>query len=354
MGVSCEKQPMKFYRHYTDIPDHARGGSVALGNFDGVHRGHRAVLTAAARWAKHLVAPLGVVTFDPHPRRFFRPQEPPFQITPLSIKTRILGDMGVDVVYALPFDDALSQQSPAVFVDEILLAGLGVRCVVTGEDFMFGQGRRGTITELAALAAKRGFDYEAVPVRHQASGPPYASTHIRECLRAGNMKQAAALLGRVWEVEGVVEKGEGRGRHIGFPTANICIADSIHPAAGVYAVWVALSSPADKQQYEKQKWHPGVANYGRRPTFGSSAPVLEVHILDDDADLYGQSLRVAFIDFIRSERRFADSAELRQQIDLDCQKARTILAQHAPGTPAIEPLKDTTSQPHSPNARDSS
>ena len=327
---------MKLYRHYADLPDHARGGSVALGNFDGVHHGHRAVLGRAAMRADRLVTTFGVVTFDPHPRQFFRPQDPPFQITPLPIKARILEDMGVDVVYALTFDVGLAHRSPEEFIDEILVAGLGVRCVVTGEDFMFGRGRSGTTSQLAALAAERGFEYVTVPVCHQESGPPYASTHIRDCLRAGDMQQAATLLGRVWEVEGVVEKGEGRGRHVGFPTANIQIEDYIRPAVGVYAVCVAVLSQAGTPQ---QQWHPAVANYGHRPTFGSSAPVLEVHLLDYNADLYGRSLRVAFVDFIRPERVFQDGVALRKRIDLDCQKARTVLSQYNPGIPADQALK---------------
>ncbi len=314
---------MKLYRHGADMPDHARGGAVALGNFDGIHLGHRAVLTQAAMRADDLGGVFGVVTFDPHPRRFFRPEEPPFQITPLCAKARILEDMGVDVVYALTFDAGLADLSPAAFVDEILVARLGVRCVVTGADFMFGKGRRGTQTELMALAAERGFDYVSVPICHQENDQPYASTSIRDYLRAGDMKQAARLLGRAWEVEGQVKKGEQRGRHIGFPTANVQIEDYIRPALGVYAVFVALSSSGRKQQ----SWHPAVANYGHRPTFGSQAPLLEIHVLDYDGDLYDQSVRVGFIDFIRPEQNFENVAVLRDHIDRDCQTARAVLSQ---------------------------
>jgi riboflavin kinase/FMN adenylyltransferase len=296
---------MLLLRHYGDLPDAARGAVAAVGNFDGLHRGHQAVLRAAAEEARRRAAPRLVLTFEPHPRRFFRPEAPPFRLTSFRTKARHLEALGVDVLVVLHFDQALAETSAEDFVRLVLADGLGASHVVVGSDFVFGHRRRGNTALLAGLAPAAGFGLTAVPPVGDGQGEIYSSTAIREALGAGDPVRAAALLGRPWEIEGRVEPGERRGHRLGFPTANLALADFAQPRPGVYAVRAGVD------QGERTVWRDGVANFGRRPTFDGNSVWFEVHLFDYAGDLYGAHLRVA---------------ALKAQIGEDVYRARHALA----------------------------
>jgi len=310
---------MRVFRH-TTATGADRGAVVAVGNFDGVHRGHQAVIAAAKAKAAALGAPFAVLTFEPHPRRIFQPGAPPFRLTPFRAKSRALETLGVDLLFTLHFDLAFAQKSAEEFVSAILVEGLGVRAVVIGYDFVFGHRRRGNADLLRAEGQKQGFDVDVVAPVAGASGVVYSSTQIREHLSAGRTREAAALLGRAWEIDGRVEEGDRLGRTIGFPTANLSLDDYLRPAAGVYAVRAGIDDGA------KTRWFGGAANLGWRPTVGGKDLRLETHLFDFDGDLYGKHLRVAFIEHLRPEQRFDGLGALKAQIAADCVKARAVLA----------------------------
>lgn len=297
------------------LPAEARGGTVALGNFDGVHRGHAAVLAAAHQARPDL--PLVALTFEPHPREHFRPDDPPFRLTLLPAKAAALAALGVRAVVAVPFDAGLSNMSAEEFVQQVLHRGLGARHLACGGDFAFGHRRGGNVAFLREAAEARGIGLTIVP--HLASDEgPISSTRIRRQLQDGYPERAAGLLGRPWSIRGPVTHGDARGRTIGFPTANIPLGRHLEPARGVYAVRATL---ADGRVV------PGVANLGRRPTLGGD-PVsrLEAHLFDFQGDLYGQEVEVALLAFIRDERKFASFQELTTQIAADAASARALLA----------------------------
>jgi riboflavin kinase/FMN adenylyltransferase len=299
---------------WQSTPAEWQGGAVALGNFDGVHRGHQALLERTAGQARALGAPLVVLTFEPHPRRFFVPDTGPFRLTLPSAKVRLLAEQGVQAVLAQRFDAAFAALSADAFIDDVLLRGLGARHVVCGYDFTFGARRGGNVEMLRALGRKKGFGVTVLdPVMRE--GEIYSSTRIREALRAGWASEAAELLGRAWEIEGVVELGDQRGRTIGFPTANVALGEHLRPRFGVYAVRALVDGT----------WRNAVANLGRRPTFGKLQENFEVHLFDFAADLYDQTLRVALIDFIRPEMKFSGLDQLKAQIAADGEAARKIL-----------------------------
>jgi riboflavin kinase/FMN adenylyltransferase len=307
------------FDHWQKIPVPWKGGAVALGNFDGVHKGHQALLARAAEHAKALGAPLLVLTFEPHPRRFFVPDTGPFRLTMLAAKLRLLEQHGVQAVLAQRFDTAFAALSADAFVDEVLLAGMGARHVVCGYDFTFGARRGGNVEMLREIGARKGFGVTVLdPVMRE--GEIYSSTSIREALRAGWPSEAAELLGHDWEIEGVVEQGDKRGRTIGFPTANVALGEHLRPRFGVYAVRAMI----DVQ--EAEGWRNGVANLGRRPTIGKLQENFEVHLFDFTGDIYGKTLRVALVDFIRPEMKFSGLDQLKAQIAADGQAARTILS----------------------------
>ena len=297
------------------VPAPWKGGVVVLGNFDGVHRGHQALLARTAEQAGALGAPFLALTFEPHPRQYFVRDTGPFRLTLLPAKVRLLGELGVQAVLAQHFDDAFAALSPDAFIDGVLLKGLGVRHIVCGYDFTFGARRGGNVERLREQGAARGFGVTVLdPVTRD--GEIYSSTRIRESLRAGWPTQAAELLGRPWEIEGVVEQGDQRGRTIGFPTANVALGEHLRPRFGVYAVRALVDG----------KWLPAVANLGKRPTVGKLQENFEVHLFDFAGDLYGKVLRVAFVDFIRPEMKFAGLDQLKAQIAADGQAARNILS----------------------------
>jgi riboflavin kinase/FMN adenylyltransferase len=302
------------------VPAEWKGGVVALGNFDGVHRGHQALLQRTAEQAKALGAPFMALTFEPHPRQHFVRDTGPFRLTLLPAKTRLLGEQGVQAVLAQHFDEAFAALSPDAFIDEVLRSGLGVRHIVCGYDFTFGARRGGNVERLREQGRSRGFGVTVLdPVTRD--GEIYSSTRIRESLRAGWPSQAGELLGRQWEIEGVVEQGDQRGRTIGFPTANVALGEHLRPRFGVYAVRALVDG----------EWRPAVANLGRRPTVGKLVENFEVHLFDFAGDLYGKALRVAFVDFIRPEMKFAGLDQLKAQIAADGQAARGILAAQQAG-----------------------
>ncbi len=316
---------MEIVRSHKDIPAAARGAAVALGNFDGVHLGHRSVIADAVAIAGRLGAPSAVMTFDPHPRRFFQPDTTPFELTPGANKARHIAALGVDVLFLIPFNAEFAAMPAETFVSDLLAGSLDVRHVVAGYNFVFGKGRGGNFNLLETQGAKSGFGVSVVAAVGDTDGVAYSSTNIRDRLREGRVRDAAALLGRAWEVEGEVMSGDRRGRQIGFPTANVNPGDYLMPLLGVYAVWVGI---VDGRTTD---WHPGVVNVGRRPTFNGEGVTVEANLFDFEGDLYGRNLRVAFVDFVRPEMKFDGIDSIRSQIAADCATARAMLAAIAPG-----------------------
>ncbi len=326
---------MRVLRHYEDVPADLQGAVVAVGNFDGVHLGHRAVIGEAAMLAKALGAPLAVLTFEPHPRVLFRPDQPPFRLTPFRAKAIQLTTLDVDLMVAVHFDRAFADKSGEEFIDEVLVNGLAARHVVTGYDFVFGKDRGGDAGLLRRSAAEAGFGFTQVPaMRHKSedgeAGEIYASSAIREHLQQGRPMEAAQHLGHWWEIDGRVIQGDKRGRQLGFPTANVALEEYLRPAFGVYAVRVAVLGDEHVDAGAGDAaldWREGVANLGRRPTIrDGEQELLEVHFLDFDGDLYGRQLRVALVDHIRPERKFDGLEALTAQISADTKAARAALA----------------------------
>lgn len=313
---------MQFFRSMDDLPAASRGGVLAMGSFDGFHRGHQNVVGKAAQLAEQMNVPLGVFTTEPHPRMVFQPDIEPFSLTPLQTKARLLEDFGVDFLYALPFNKQVASMPAQDFVLNILLAKLGALHLVFGYDYRFGQGRGGGANVLTWMGHQEGFgttQLEPIGVGVEGNaGEIYSSTLVRDAIREGLVRRAAALLGHWWSVEGEVKKGDQRGRLIGFPTANIEIGEFIKPRLGVYAVRVHRPSKGDH--------FVGVANVGKRPTFDKTDVLLEAHLFDFDDDLYGEPLQVDFVSYIRSERKFDGIESLKAQIAQDCGTAKLALA----------------------------
>lgn len=302
---------MQIFRHYEQVPESARGATVAIGNFDGVHKGHQALL----QHARALGGKLGVLVFEPHPQEFFRPDTPRFRLTPFRAKARLLEHNGVDLLFALHFDAAFASLSADEFIEKVLVQGLGVRHVIVGEDFCFGKGRKGNLALLQARSKELGFGVTTFSLIGEGDLSKISSTNIREALRDGKPEVAAALLGHPWTVEGRVEGGDRRGRTIGFPTANVSLEGYLEPALGVYAVRVEIGG----------RKYGGVANFGRRPTFDKKDVLLEVHIFDFEGDIYGQPIVVSFISFLRPEMKFPGLDALKAQIAKDSEAARALL-----------------------------
>ena len=310
---------MRLFRHYQNLPAEVKGAAVAVGNFDGVHVGHREVIAAAGRIARANGCPWAVLTLEPHPKTVFHPRAAPFRLTPEAVKARLVEALGVDLLVIVPFDPAFARLSARSFVENIIVDGLAARHVICGHDFAFGHGRRGTPELLLWLGDEFGFGFTCVSEVRDADGEPYSSTRIRDALRGGDLVTAEHLLGRPFEIEGEVVAGDRRGRTIGFPTANIDLGEYVHPANGVYAVRAVI---ADEHS---QRWYDGVANIGRRPTFAGDGVLLEVHLFDVSPDLYGRWLRVQLVTRLREERRFDGIEALRRQIVADAEAARAVL-----------------------------
>jgi riboflavin kinase / FMN adenylyltransferase len=312
---------MRIFRDWRGLPDAARGATVALGNFDGVHLGHARVVRAAH--AARPDAPLAVLTFEPHPREVFRPDDPHFRLTLSTERTEALAALGVTLLYELPFGHEFSLMSHEVFVTEVLHLGLGTQHLACGEDFAFGHRRGGDTTFLAERSEALGMGLTLVPALADAQGP-LSSSRIRRELQDGYPERATSALGRPWTIRGEVAHGDKRGRTIGFPTANIALGRHLEPARGVYAVTVRLPDGSE---------HRGVTNIGRRPTVNSGPESrLEANIFEFDGDLYGAELAVALHAYLRPEQKFPGIDALRAQIALDAAEARRILDLRVPAS----------------------
>ncbi len=294
-----------------------------MGNFDGLHRGHAALIGQARDRARAADVPAAVLTFEPHPRSVFNPAGEPFRLTPFRVKEREIARLGVDLLFVQHFDLAFAKKSAESFVEEVLVGAIGVTHIVVGHDCTFGNRRRGTPEMLRAAGAEHGFGLTVIEPVCGPDSAVYSSTHIRELLKSGKPGEAAAQLGRFWEIDGRVMVGDRRGRTIGFPTVNLGLGENLHPAFGVYAVRVSGDGADDAFA---GRTIDGVANIGLRPTVGSPEPRLEAHLFDIDADLYGRHLRVSLVEFIRPERKFAGLDALKTQIAEDAHRARAMLA----------------------------
>ncbi len=314
---------MIYVKNFDQIPAQIKGSVLALGNFDGFHRGHQVVVATAGRLAKRLNASLSVMTMEPHPRTFFAPDQEAFRITPATEKAQILAEFGIDSLLELPFGKATSSMTAEEFMQKILVDALDVKGVVVGYDYHFGQKRSGNVETLQAFGAEKGFEVVVVePVSigvEGAAGEVYSSTLVRQALKNGEVRRAAALLGHWWTHSSIVQKGDQRGRTIQFPTANLSFGDSIVPKFGVYAVRATVGE-------DQNTIYSGVANIGVRPTFDKTDVLLEVHLFDFKEDIYDQSLNVEFVSFIRPEQKFDGLDSLKTQITKDCGVAKTVLA----------------------------
>ena len=305
---------MRIFSDWQAIPTDARGATVALGNFDGVHLGHASVIRAAH--AARPSAPLAVLTFEPHPREVFRPDDPPFRLTLSAERADALAALGVHLLYELPFNHEFSLMTAEDFVGKVLHEGLGVRHLVSGQDFAFGHRRGGNTGFLASRAETLGMGLTLVPPVTDAQGP-LSSSRIRRALQDGYPERATAELGRPWAIRGIVSHGDKRGRTIGFPTANVPLGRHLEPARGVYAVTVRLADGSA---------HKGVANIGRRPTVNAGTESrLEVNLFDFSGDIYGSDITVALHEYIRPEIKFSGLDALKSQIAADAAEARRLL-----------------------------
>ena len=325
--MTDSRQPTRPFAVVRDAApdDHPlRGAVVAIGNFDGVHRGHRAVIASALQRARALGRPAAALTFEPHPRSVFRPDEPLFRLTDERAKLRLLAATGLDGAIVLRFDAALAQLSAADFVARVLVQQLAVSGVAIGFDFHFGAERTGSPGYLAAQGAKLGFAVDIVP-RFEDAGRPVRSGPIRAALAAGEGGEAAELLASPWVVSGEGGPGDKRGRARGCPTANMRLDPGCRLKHGIYAVRVGVGD----RRYD------GVASFGRRPMFDQGTVLLEAFLFDFDGDLYGQTIDVAFIDWIRPELNFPSVEELVGRMDEDARLARAALARRPDAFPRL-------------------
>ena len=315
---------MEIYRNIRDIMEIHQGGSIAIGNFDGVHRGHQAVIQTAGNLAMKQGLPWGVLTFEPHPKTFFQREKTSFRLTQFLEKARYIKHEGVDFLVVLEFDDALANTPAEAFVANVLVSGFAARHVVSGDDFVFGHNRIGTVDFLKTKGRELGFGFTSVGQVEDSGGEVISSTRVREFLSTARPAAAAQLLGHGFEIAGEVVRGDQRGRTIGFPTANLIVDGGMRPSLGGYAIRAGL---VDRDGIV---WHDGIANLGYRPTFGSDVCLLETHLFDFDGDIYGKTLRVSLVDYIRPEQKFDGIESLKAQIDADCGLAREMLAHKGP------------------------
>lgn len=287
---------------------------VAIGNFDGVHLGHRALIKQAADIAKANNAPLGVITFEPHPRRFFQPDGEPFRISLQDMKHRLLEECGVAHIFSLPFNHELSQLTAQEFIDQILVGGLNVQHIIVGENFVFGKGRSGSV---ATLAANGKFKLTVVKPFTSPDGQIYSSSAIRTQLKAGDFSAAEKFLGWPWQIESLVVAGDKRGRELGFPTANQNVPEYVRIPYGIYAVRLLIEG--------ESTWRDGAANFGIRPMFQIPQPLFETYIFDFSAQIYGKAMRVQPVQHLRPELAFRGIPALVEQMKEDCIAARAVL-----------------------------
>jgi riboflavin kinase/FMN adenylyltransferase len=307
---------MQIVRDWRGLSEALKGAAVAVGAFDGVHRGHQAVIAGARDAAERLGAPLGVVSFDPHPRRWFQKDAAPFRLMTAEQMAEALAPLGVDILYLLPFDAEMAGMTDAAFAERVLSDGLGIRHAAVGFDFTFGKGRSGSPEALRAYGKRLSFTVSVAERLDDADGLKLSSSAVREALKAGDMARAAAILGRPFAIRGEVIHGDKRGRTIGVPTANIALGDYMRPAYGVYATRSRL---ADGRIVD------GVASLGVRPMYALETPLLEVWLFDFDGDLYGQTLDTELVAWLRGEETFDGLDALKTQIDADAAAARAVL-----------------------------
>jgi riboflavin kinase/FMN adenylyltransferase len=312
-----------------ETPAALAGGVVAIGNFDGMHRGHAELLHGAVAEARRRNVPAVALTFEPHPRTVFRPDRPVFRLTPLAAKTRLAAVYGLDGLVVIPFDRDFAGLTAESFASDILHDRLHVRSVVVGYDFHFGRNRTGSPEFLAEAGDRFGFPVRIVEAVTDEHGEPLSASRIRKTLELGDIAGTNRMLGYRWFVIGTVVGGDRRGRDLGFPTANIRLADDCLLRHGIYAV--RFTRP------DGRSWG-GVASFGRRPTFDNGAPLLEVFVFDFQGSLYGEEVTVTFIDWIRPEERFESVAALVEQMNRDSARAREMVAAAGPGTPTDEAL----------------
>ncbi|GAA6211081.1 bifunctional riboflavin kinase/FAD synthetase [Hyphomicrobiales bacterium 4NK60-0047b] len=317
---------------YKTFPVAMNGAVLAIGNFDGVHLGHKAVLNFALDIAAKRNAAAGVMFFSPHPRQYFSPDTPLFMLTNPRQKRAEFENIGLDFALELPFDAELAQKSAKEFVTQVLVEGVKVSHVVVGYDFFFGRGRGGNPQILRELGEDLGFgvtivDAEGLLPSDDDKEPNseitgsgqliYSSSLVRDALEEGQVKRAASILGRNWQVEGVVTSGAGRGEGLGFPTANISLSKGCHLHHGIYAAFV----------HHKENVYEGAAYFGKRPSFDNSEPVLEVFLFDYDDNLYGEDIAIEFVDFVREDMKFSDMDALKAQMDADCKVIEQVLSE---------------------------
>lgn len=312
--------PIQIVTGWRDLSPEHRGAAAAVGAFDGVHRGHQAVIEAARDAATRLAAPLAVVSFEPHPRRWFQPEAAPFRLMTTDQMARALEDQGVDRLHILPFDAEMAAMSDEAFARDVLAAGLGLKHAAVGFDFTYGKGRTGSPEALARIGRDLGFSVSVTDRVDDQSGLKLSSSAVREALAAGDMARAARILGRPFAIEGEVVHGDKRGRTIGVPTANVRMGDYMRPAYGVFATRTRLPDG---------RLIDGVANLGVRPMFETPEPLLEVWLFDFTGDLYGQIVETELVERLRGEMRFDGLDALKVQIDADAQAARAALTTRA-------------------------
>ncbi len=311
----------KYMQVFTDLSTYEALGQkwvVALGNFDGVHKGHQAIIERGKHKAKALGAQLAVVTFEPHPKQYFDPHMRPFRLTPHLSKRFFLAKLGVDALFELEFNEQLAQMGAEDFVKDILMQKLNIAAAVTGYDFHFGKNREGSPQKMEQLALTYGFGYDCVAALGDEDGKIWSASRIREALREGDVATATHILGRPYMFEGEVIHGQALGRTIGFPTANVLPDEYKRPMRGVYAVKAKIIG--------EDIWRNGVANIGYRPTVDGDHTLIEVHILDWEGDIYGRRLRVALLDFIRKEQKFDGIESLKNQINRDVALAKDMIS----------------------------
>ena len=308
---------MQVFRDYKNLPEEVKGSTVVIGNFDGLHNGHRMLIELARKKSKEAESKLLILTFDPHPRRYFMPDAEPFLISPGKHHEELLERTQADYALYLNFNKDLAHLSADEFMSVILKDALGAQQIVIGDDFCFGKGRKGNIETLRDA----GFHVTALSKMADNAGRRYSSSRIRDAISGGDMKKAQNIMGLPFEIRGTVIHGDKRGRELGYPTANIRLGDYIHPAYGVYACLVKL--PNEKE------WRPAATNIGIRPMFESPEALIEAFILNYEGDLYDQELRIRPIRKVRNEMKFESLDELIDQIEKDCLKVREILSETA-------------------------
>ena len=329
---------MDVLKHYQNVPASQQGCSLAIGNFDGVHKGHQKVLSSAMQIASENGCPSGVMAFEPHPRVFFQPQRPLFRLTSLEAKLELFSTFGLDLAAVMPFDAAMASLSAQEFVRHVLVEGFNVSHVVTGFNFFFGKGRGGNPQVLRELGEQYGFGVTTVEVQGEA-GDRFSSSRVRELLQEGDPRGAAEMLGYWWRINGTVTGGAQRGTWLGFPTANITLKNSEEFHHGIYAVRVYIDDGV----------HHGASYLGTRPTFDDGHPVLETFLFDFDEDIYGKQISIELIDFIREDIRFRDETELKANMTKDCEKARSILEKIEQADPMLQfPLGRARHMPYKP------